>query len=111
MKSPIVKFGCCFILALILLCAMVGSCDSQNAKSSQPSVNTENTPKESMDKNDPKSWREEEEKLEQKSPHLQNAKYACKRCGMKSDRPLDDPNGTWGRNGICAYCIDYLKNK
>ena len=111
--SPIVKGGCGFILGLILLCVIVGSCDDKNDRktTANSGIPTEEELMYPMDGDDPKNWRKHEEDLENRLPHLKNAPYACKRCGMKSDRPLDDPQGVWGRNGVCAYCIDYLHSK
>jgi DNA-directed RNA polymerase subunit RPC12/RpoP len=110
--SPIVK-GCGFILALILLCVIGGLCGNKNDRktTANSGIPTEEELMYPMDGKDPKNWRKCEEDLENRLPHLKNAPYACKRCGMKSDRPLDDPQGVWGRNGVCAYCIDYLHSK
>ena len=58
-----------------------------------------------MDDNDPIKWRKEEEKLERGSG-LSNAKYACRRCGMKSHYPLND--GVNGLGGVCMYCLNYM---
>ena len=108
--SPIVKGGCGFILGLILLCAIVGSCDDKNDRktTANSGIPTEEELMYPMDGKDPKNWRKHEEDLENRLPHLKNAPYACKRCGMKSDRPLDDLGG---RNGVCADCINYLRSK
>ena len=102
--------GCAGIaVILFLLIGAIGSCtnsgDSGYSKTSPPNSGT------SHDPIDPISWRAEEEKMEKQIPGLRDAKYSCKRCGMKSDRELNDPDGIWGRDGICAYCIDYLKSK
>ena len=98
--SPIVKGGCFFVLALFLL-VFIGSCLNDSNKSNV----AEEEIMYPMEGNDPKNWRKHEEQLENRIPSLRNAPYACKRCGMKSDRPLDDPDGIWGRNGVCAYCL------
>ena len=98
--SPVVKGGCFFVLALFLL-GFIGSCLNDSNKSNV----TEEKIMYPMEGNDPKNWRKHEEQLENRIPSLRNAPYACKRCGMKSDRPLDDPDGIWGRNGVCAYCL------
>ncbi len=105
----------CFFIVFLIFCGVKGKRLGTSDFESHKRTNTANSgiPTEEelmypMDGKDPKNWRKQEEDLENRLPHLKNAPYACKRCGMKSDRPLDDPQGVWGRNGVCAYCIDYL---
>lgn len=108
----------CFFIVFLIFCGVKGKRLGTSDFESHKRTNTANSgiPTEEelmypMDGKDPKNWRKNEEDLENRLPHLKNAPYACKRCGMKSDRPLDDPQGVWGRNGVCAYCIDYLHSK
>ena len=108
----------CFFIVFLIFCGVKGKRLGTSDFESHKRTNTANSgiPTEEelmypMDGKDPKNWRKHEEDLENRLPHLKNAPYACKRCGMKSDRPLDDPQGIWGRNGVCAYCINYLRSK
>lgn len=109
--------GCgAIVIGFILTSIIYFSCDCDRTVCRSNSNNSSDIPTEDeilypMKGDDPINWRKEEEKLENRIPNLKNAPYACKRCGMKSDRPLDDPQGIWGRNGVCAYCIDYLRSK
>jgi hypothetical protein len=105
----------CFFIVFLIFCGVKGKRLGTSDFESHKRTNTANSgiPTEEelmypMDGDDPKNWRKFEEDLENRLPHLKNAPYACKRCGMKSDRPLDDLGG---RNGVCADCINYLRSK
>lgn len=105
----IILFSIPLALIIIGFFATISSCDSSKTPSQSTTQSVEQDSSAWMDDSDPIKWRKEEEKLENESSVLRNAKYACRRCGMKSLYPLND--GVNGTDGICAYCVNYLNRK
>ena len=107
------NLGCGTIIILIIIAAvaiLINCSYDSNDSGSQKNNYTQSYSKTPIDSDDPISWRSKEEIQEKQSDYLRNAKYSCSRCGMKSTSPLND-GYVHGINGVCMYCVDYLKSR
>ena len=102
-----------WIIFLLAFFSLFFSCDGSKSSTNTTTKSPPRSPIQTVEQNsskwlddsDPIKWRKEEEQLERGSG-LSNAKYACRRCGMKSHYSLDD--GVNGLGGVCMYCLNYM---